>query len=621
MLNELFKPGVIGCDLKEAVLQLMNGIKREMVVPSMMQLSNITTLYKNKGSRFDIENERGIFILTVLRKIFDKLIYNDKYQDIDQGMSDSNIGARRQKNIKNHLFVVYGIINSIINEEKSCIDICIYDLEKAFDALWLEDCLIDLYDTLPEEQHDDKLALVYEANRSNLVAVKTAVGLTERVNIEKVVTQGGTFGPIECANSIDKVGQKCYNKGEHLFVYKKMVRVLPLSMIDDLLTISRCGTASLALNTYVNAQIEAKKLRFHTPDENGKSKCHFLHIGKTNKVCPELQVHGTRMQRVTEDTYLGDIISEDGKNGKNIKNRISKGVGIISEIMNILETVSLGEHLFSTAVLLRESRFVNGILTNCEIWYGLNKEDINELESLDRTLLRNFFNTPFSTPIESLYLELGIVDMETTIKARRINYLYYLCTRKETEMLFEFFSTQWKYPTNKQDWTELVKGDLSDFGIPVDLDFIKSKTKFGFKNLVKIKSKEYAWKKFMSVKIDHSKMDNLWYSDLKMQDYLKSNKFTTEESRTIFSFRTRMANFGENFKNGSGNVNVPCPLCHIHLDTQAMAFQCPKLLTEVKIIGSYSDVFLEDIPKELVNTLTNILKFREKYLQERMIID
>ena len=71
----------------------------------------------------------------------------------------------------------------MMNEEKCCIDICIYDLEKAFDALWLEDCLNDLYDTLPEHQQDDKLALIYEANVNNLVAVKTPVGLTERVNI------------------------------------------------------------------------------------------------------------------------------------------------------------------------------------------------------------------------------------------------------------------------------------------------------------------------------------------------------------------------------------------------------------------------------------------------------
>ena len=41
-----------------------------------------------------------------------------------------------------------------------------------------------------------------------MVAVKTAVGLTDRVNMENIVTQGGTFGPIECANSIDKIGEK-----------------------------------------------------------------------------------------------------------------------------------------------------------------------------------------------------------------------------------------------------------------------------------------------------------------------------------------------------------------------------------------------------------------------------
>ena len=62
MLNELFKPGVIGSDLKLSVLELMNGSKYEMLVPSMLLLSNNSTLFKNKGSRFELNNERGIFI-------------------------------------------------------------------------------------------------------------------------------------------------------------------------------------------------------------------------------------------------------------------------------------------------------------------------------------------------------------------------------------------------------------------------------------------------------------------------------------------------------------------------------------------------------------------------------
>ena len=323
------------------------------------------------------------------------------------------------------------------------------------------------------------------------------------------------------------------------------------------------------------------------------------------------------MERFFEDTYLGDIISHDGRNSKNIKSRIAKGVGITSQIMTLLESVTLGEHYFTTSILLRESKFLNGILTNCDIWYGVNKEEINEFECIDRILLRKFLSAPISSPSESLYLELGIMDVETTIKARRINYLHYLCTRKENEMLSHFFNTQWKHPTNHKDWTELVKHDLVDFEIPVDLEFIKSKTKLSMSNLVKTKSKHYAWKKFMESKLEHSKMDKLWYSSLGMQDYLKSNEFTTTEIRTIFSFRTRMADFGENFKNG--RTYVPCPLCHVHLDSQAMSFQCPKVLEGVTINGSYEDLFKEKIPKELVKTIVNIVEYRRDYLEQRML--
>ena len=135
----------------------------------------------------EMKNDRGIFIITVFKKILDKLLYEDKYPHIDANMSDSNIGARKNMNIKNHLFVVYGVINSVLNEEKSCIDIQVYDLVQAFDSLWLEDCMIDMYDSLPSNQRDDKLAVIYESNHNNLVAVNTSVGQTERVNIQDIV--------------------------------------------------------------------------------------------------------------------------------------------------------------------------------------------------------------------------------------------------------------------------------------------------------------------------------------------------------------------------------------------------------------------------------------------------
>ena len=87
------------------------------------------------------------------------------------------------------------------------------------------------------------------------MAVNTSVGQTERVDIQDIVMQGGTFGSLMCSNSIDSIGKKCFNRGENLYLYKQLVNILPLSMVDDILAIAKCGQDSLSLNTYINTQI------------------------------------------------------------------------------------------------------------------------------------------------------------------------------------------------------------------------------------------------------------------------------------------------------------------------------------------------------------------------------
>ena len=284
----------------------------------------------------------------------DKLIYQDKYPDLENKMSDSNIGARKNKNVRNHLFIVYGVINSVLREGRGCVDILIYDLIQAFDALWLQDCMIDIYDCLPEHQRDRKLALVYEANVNNLVAINTPVGQTTRVNMPKIVQQGGGWGPMQCSLSIDKLGRECIKRREHLYKYKDNVDVVTLAMVDDLLGIAPCGLESIALNTFINVQIEMKKLKFHTPGPDGKTKCHKIHVGKKSEFCPTLLVHNTIMPAVSSDVYLGDVISGDGSNKLNIENRVAKGLGKIAEIMSVIGKISLGKHYFKIATLLRE---------------------------------------------------------------------------------------------------------------------------------------------------------------------------------------------------------------------------------------------------------------------------
>ena len=138
--------------------------------------------------------------------------------------------------------------------------------------------------------------------------------------------------------------------------------------------------------------------------------------------CPELLVNNSKdlMQKVQEEKYLGDILSNDGKNLKTIAARKSTGLGIVTQILLMLDEVSFGEHFFEIALMLREAMLINGLLFNSEIWYGLSKNNISELEGIDKLLLRKLLNTHSKTPIESLYLELGVLPLKYIIKSHRL---------------------------------------------------------------------------------------------------------------------------------------------------------------------------------------------------------
>ena len=87
-VNEIFKEGVIGSDLKRSLLMMLNKLKLNRMIVEFMRFTNISTVPK-KGSLTVLENERGIFRVDIVRSILMKIIYNDKYPEIDENMSDS----------------------------------------------------------------------------------------------------------------------------------------------------------------------------------------------------------------------------------------------------------------------------------------------------------------------------------------------------------------------------------------------------------------------------------------------------------------------------------------------------------------------------------------------------
>ena len=135
LVNDIFNPEVAGEDLKIALLKIANKINEEQMYPTLLKYADITSVYKGKGRRCDMENQRGLFNLVTIRSIIDKLIYQDEYKLVDENLTDCNVGARKERNIRDNLFVVNGVINAVIKGDDKPIDIELFDIKKCFDSL------------------------------------------------------------------------------------------------------------------------------------------------------------------------------------------------------------------------------------------------------------------------------------------------------------------------------------------------------------------------------------------------------------------------------------------------------------------------------------------------------
>ena len=139
-------------------------------------------------------------------------------------------------------------------------------------------------------------------------------------------------------------------------MYKGEVKIPALGMIDDLITISESGYKRARMNSFINAKIAIKKLQL------GPKKCFVMHIKKDHEEFKNIEVYadGWKMKSVkdvetgainridtfegdmeishiSEERYIGQIISSDGKNIENIEKIRNKGIGLQNKVIRWLK--------------------------------------------------------------------------------------------------------------------------------------------------------------------------------------------------------------------------------------------------------------------------------------------
>ena len=244
---------------------------------------------------------------------------------------------------------------------------------------------------------------------------------------------------------------------------------------------AKCGVDSVEINAYLNAKTNTKKLQY------GENKCVKLHLGKDKEHCPDLKINTWRVKCVESHSsseyemsdevgdiyqlksensqkYLGDILSSDTKNAKNIQERKNKGLAIICQIKNILDEGFFGAHHFKAAVLLRDSLFLNSILLNSEVWINVTNSDMRELTLIDNILMRTIWNCPRYNSLPMMFLDLGCIPLKVVVMKRRVMFLHYILQQPDESLLYKTFDAQYN-DRLKGDWICQTECDLSELNI------------------------------------------------------------------------------------------------------------------------------------------------------------
>ena len=573
--NEIYKHA--GEGLVKEITRVINLIKNYAGTPKQWNKVFITALFKNKGSRKKLVFFRGIFLTESFSKIFEKLIMLRKGETLNSVSANQN-GATSGKSPADNMF----LLNACIDHSKylnKALFLCFYDFEQCFDKLWLEDCIVGMWNI---GVRDEMLSLILSLNEETDIIVKTPCGKTEPFSVRRIVKQGTVIGPQLCKVSTAEYGDD--TPGFQL----GLVNIKPPIFVDDILTM----TGSIA-----DSDVSHEKaifFQFRKRSRFGKTKCVLIVVnGKKTDVPPVLEVDGHVMAQVEKTKYVGDIVNQKGTNSDLIDDRMRKGTGAMISILALCEESGLGRYTVQSIILLYNTTFIQMLLSNCQSWSHITQENLKSLQKLQLKFLKLALWLPLSVSNTFIFLELGILPLSHEVQKRRLNYLHHVVTLPESDPVSLAYHQGLRLIYEK-NWAN----DIGRLRIHYNLtqtDEEVSKLSYNqWKEIVSRNVDEVAFFELLQSRSESSKLKNIAYESFKCQPYL--SQIDAKTARRIAGIRSRTVSCKRNHK--QSYRNLACRAGCDSEENQDHLMNCVKIHGNVTLLES-SFAYEIDVNKDL----------------------
>ena len=405
--NEIIKRG--GNEMVDFVYPTIKAFWEEEESPSQWNSGVITNVWKGKGDRENMTNQRGITVSSAIGTIPEEVLF--KRTSKVMTFTQAQAGGKKGSSTADHVFILRNII-ALAKAEKREIIITYYDVEKAYDRADTDDMMY----SMSKSNVKGKVWRLTKALNTELTAkVNTKAGLTREITRETGGKQGGKLIVPLFAKMMDNVAEDMLENDE-LGIKIGEIKIPALLFVDDLITLAEGYKQQEKTLTAVDEFSIQHKLSW------GAGKCNTMEIGSHKEKKSSWKLGEKEIVKCQTYKYLGEKISRDGKNDENIDERCEKVKTTVRGITTFCKNEIVKRIGTKVILQLHEAETVPTLLYNSETW-TLNASEKKTLDQIEIYAWKKMIGLPHTTPTAGIILTSGSLFASTRIESKQLLYL------------------------------------------------------------------------------------------------------------------------------------------------------------------------------------------------------
>ena len=599
--NEMLKrPGET---MVQFLYPLIKAIWKSESIPSRWNTGAITSIWKGKGDREILSNQRGITTSSAIGTIMDTLIDNRIASVVP--FTEAQGGGKTGAMTSDHLFILRAIM-CISQKQKRATFVTYFDVKKAYDNVDNADMLNVMW------QHGLRgktWRILKNLNEGLSANIKTRFGSTRTVRMEIGGKQGSRLTGRMFSKLMDTLAEEIEPTGEG-FCVNESLTIGCLLWVDDVVScVEGQNNQEKMLDRVANFAIK-HKLTW------GADKCKVMRIGQHKNEKRKWKLGELEIDEADEYKYLGDIITNNGKNTKNLEARKNKAFAATSGINSIAGTSILRKIETKVILELHEKVILSALLTNAEAW-TLNKGEREEMERVEIQTLKMLFDLPNHTPTPGIVYTLGTLYTSLRIERKRLMFLHRLLNKRDNSWPKKMLLVLNELNVG---WAKSIRETLNDLNLPIDFSTIKSMTRRQWMrkvdSMIEVKNRTRlindCHKTDNNQQIRKTKTAHI-VNAIEGETYTRRPApelfyFNKKETKTLIIARFGMLECGKNFK---GTMKEHCSTCDEVDDENHRLNYCPRF-RNVNLLDSQQRTEFTDIFSTDANIVRATIKQIEK---------